>query len=398
MKFGAMIAPKIDDWKLLCEAEELGYDHGWVPDSQMIWSDCYAVLALVAAHTSRMRIGTGVAIAPTRLAPVTAHSIASIGRLAPGRVFLGIGSGHTAMRVMGMDPMPGRAFREYLRVVRGLLDGEEVDFTHRGETRAIRFLHQDLGFVELGERIPMYVAANGPIALAAAGEFGDGRVSAGNEAPGTMASSLAAIRAGAEAAGRSFPAEFHTAALTFACVLQPGEDLTSDRVIEQTGSMVTASLHYWWELAQKAGTDAFVPDACRPEWEAYRGWVDEMPTPPERRFQQIHDGHCTFLVPEERRFVTPATIRASGGPRRNAGGDRRPASRARTRRAAGGDAAAAHGTRANLLPRVRRGRVQPVLAPIRHRPASRREDVRARYPTCPGPGVRVVQRPEPSDP
>ena len=37
MKFGAMVAPKIDDWQLLPFAEELGFDSGWVPDSQMIW-------------------------------------------------------------------------------------------------------------------------------------------------------------------------------------------------------------------------------------------------------------------------------------------------------------------------------------------------------------------------
>lgn len=84
MKFGAMVATKVDDWKIFPECESLGYDHGWVPDSQMIWSDCYATLALAAAHTSRIKLGTGVAIAPTRLAP--------------GRVFLGIGTGHTAMR------------------------------------------------------------------------------------------------------------------------------------------------------------------------------------------------------------------------------------------------------------------------------------------------------------
>ena len=78
MKFGAMVATKVDDWKLLAECEALGFDHGWVPDSQMIWSDCYATLALAAANTSRIVLGTGVAIAPTRLAPVTAHSIASI--------------------------------------------------------------------------------------------------------------------------------------------------------------------------------------------------------------------------------------------------------------------------------------------------------------------------------
>ena len=33
-----------------------------------------------------------------------------------------------------------------------------------------------------------------------------------------------------------------------------------------------------------------------------------METPPEKRFQQVHTGHCTFLVPAERRFVTKAGI------------------------------------------------------------------------------------------
>ena len=149
MKFGAMVATKVDDWQLLPYAESLGFDSGWVPDSQMIWSDCYAVLALAALHTSRMRLGTGVAIAGTRIAPVTAHSIASINRLAPGRVFLGIGTGHTAMRVMGFDPVKPKEFREYLRVVRGLLRGEEVEYTQNGVTRDICFLHRELGFIDV---------------------------------------------------------------------------------------------------------------------------------------------------------------------------------------------------------------------------------------------------------
>ena len=92
MQFGVCVATKIDDWQLIQYAEERGYDRAWVPDSQMIWSDCYATLALAAQHTSRIQIGTGVAIPGTRIAPVTAHSIASINRLAPGRVFLGIGA------------------------------------------------------------------------------------------------------------------------------------------------------------------------------------------------------------------------------------------------------------------------------------------------------------------
>src|SRR5438552_1582230 len=159
MQFSIMIATKIDDWQIIKYAEDLGYDAAWVPDSQMIWSDCYATLALAAHNTSRIRLGTGVAIPGTRIAPVTAHAIASINRLAPGRVFLGIGTGHTAMRVMGMEPMRVKDFREYLRVVRGLLGGEEVEYTLDGVTRALRFLHLDRGFINIADRIPIYVAA-----------------------------------------------------------------------------------------------------------------------------------------------------------------------------------------------------------------------------------------------
>src|SRR5260221_14467776 len=120
MQFGIFVATKIDDWQLIKYAEDLGYDRAWVPDSQMIWSDCYATLALAAVNTKKIQIGTGVAIPGTRIAPVTAHSIGSINQLAPGRTFLGIGTGHTAMRVMGQDPMPVKEFREHLRGVRAL--------------------------------------------------------------------------------------------------------------------------------------------------------------------------------------------------------------------------------------------------------------------------------------
>ena len=313
MKFGAMVATKIDDWQLLPYVESIGYDSGWVPDSQMIWSDCYAVLALAAEHTSTLRLGTGVAIAGTRSAPVTAHSIASINRLAPGRVFLGIGTGHTAMRVMGFDPVKPREFRDYLRVVRGLLHGEEVEYTHGGETREIKFLHRELGFVDVEHQIPIYVAANGPLALRAAGAYGDGRISAGGEPPDRVKGCLDTIREGAVQADRTLDDAYHTAALTFSCVLEPGEGLDSERVIDEVGSMVTSSLHFWYELYRQSGSDAFIPSNCTSEWEQYLDHVTKMETPERKRYQQIHEGHCTYLVPSERRFVTPNTIRASGG-------------------------------------------------------------------------------------
>jgi alkanesulfonate monooxygenase SsuD/methylene tetrahydromethanopterin reductase-like flavin-dependent oxidoreductase (luciferase family) len=311
MQFGVFVTTKIDDWQVIKYAEELGFHSAWVPDSQMIWSDCYATLALAAHHTSRIRLGTGVAIPGTRIAPVTAHSIASINRLAPGRVFLGIGTGHSAMRLMGMAPMRVREFRDYLRVVRALLRGEEVEYTLNGVTRATRFLHQDLGFLNLQDPIPVYVAANGPLALQTAGELGDGLVSVFNEQPQVLQQNLRLVYAGAVKAGRALPPTFHLVTLTAAVVRQPGEKLTSERIIDEAGPWAAEALHFVYEIFQQTKQEDVIPAAFRGVWEEYCTHVEQMETPREKRYLQIHNGHGTFVVPEERRFITPEVIQGS---------------------------------------------------------------------------------------
>ena len=87
MDFGICVASKIDDIDYIVHAERLGFSHAWVADSQMIWSDCFAVLGLAAERTSRIALGTGVAVSGTRLAPVLAHGIATVNRLARPLVF-----------------------------------------------------------------------------------------------------------------------------------------------------------------------------------------------------------------------------------------------------------------------------------------------------------------------
>ena len=314
MKFGVTVAPRVSDWRLFVDLEEMGYDCAWAADSQMLYSDAYAVLALAAANTSRIRLGTGVSVAGVRLAPVTAHSIATINQLAPGRVFLGIGTGHTAMRVMGKDPMKAKAFREYLRVLRALLHGEEVDYALEGEGRTdIRFLHPDSGFIDVARPVPIYVAADGPLALKTAGAYGDGRVCSHNQTRTRLQKSMEAMRDGAAAVGRVLPADFHTAALGYACVLQPGESMTSDRVIDEIGPMAAATLHYWWELYQMNGDTSTVAGRCQNLWDEYLAFTEKMETPVAKRYQQVHLGHCAFLPAEERRFITEDLIRATGG-------------------------------------------------------------------------------------
>ncbi len=308
MDFGICVASKIDDIGYIERAESLGYSHAWVADSQMIWSDCYAVLALAAERTNRIRLGTGVAITGTRIAPVTAHSIATINRLAPGRTFLGIGAGNTAMRLMGHQPVGVAEFGEYLRVVRGLLKGEKVDFTFRGRTEPLRFQMEHLGFVATEPRIPIYVSGFGPKSQRLAGALGDGLVMSIPPKAALFERALQHCRQGAEEAGRRFDRDrFYTCSLTTAVLLEPGEDLTSPRVIQECGPFVLSGLHYLYD--QKRQFHREPPPHVQAVWEDYCRLVER--TPERGRHLRVHAGHCTYSLPDEERFVTPELIRAT---------------------------------------------------------------------------------------
>jgi alkanesulfonate monooxygenase SsuD/methylene tetrahydromethanopterin reductase-like flavin-dependent oxidoreductase (luciferase family) len=306
MDFGICVASKIDEIGYITHAENLGYSHAWVADSQMIWSDCYAVLALAAQQTRKIKLGTGVSVAGTRLAPVTANSIATINRLAPGRTFLGIGTGNTAMRLMGHKPMRLREFAEYLRVLRGLLRGEEVDFSWQGQTLPVQFLMQEQKFIDVEHPVPIYVSGFGPKAQALAGEYGDGLVLSIPPDPGFMHRALTNVRAGAARAGRNGE-DFYTCSLTTAVILEPGESLASERVLRECGAFVIASLHYTYDKIRQFGGEA--PAHLRGMWREYCALVEA--TPATHRHMRIHAGHCTYLLPEEAKFVTPELIKST---------------------------------------------------------------------------------------
>ena len=304
MEFGICIPSKIDETGIATYAENLGYTHAWITDTQMIFSDCWATLALVAQQTRTMRIGTGVAIAPTRLAPVTANAIATVNRLAPGRTFLGIGTGNTAMRLMGQPPMKIDEFAEYLRVVRALLDGQRVDYTYRGHTAPIELMMREFGFYALEPRIPMYVSGFGPRAMALAGELGDGLVFSIPRVP-SVADALEHARDGAARAGRSLQG-FHTCALASVIVLEPGESVASERIVREYGPAVMAAVHYVYDKWTRTGGDP--PPFIRPIWKRYCDLLQDVP--PAVRHLRLHDSHYTFMRDDEAPLVTPELVRA----------------------------------------------------------------------------------------
>src|SRR6266478_9165653 len=137
MEFAIAYPARPDAWKDLVIAEDHGFSHAWFYDSQMIYSDVYVCLALAAEHTKRIKLATGVAIPSNRIEPVTAHSIATINLLAPGRAVLGIGTGFTGRNTMGLPPVPLERVRSYITMVRSLLRGEEVIHRERSEERRV---------------------------------------------------------------------------------------------------------------------------------------------------------------------------------------------------------------------------------------------------------------------
>ena len=314
MEFGSLIFTKpqraISDTRLI---EDRGFTHAWFPDSQMIWGDVYACMALAAANTKRIRLATGISVASNRIAPVTVHSIATINEIAPGRVMLGFGTGHTGRRVMGLPPVRFADFREQVRVIHDLLKTGEAIYNTEGLSRKIRYLHRDRRFINLDDPIPFYVAANGPRTLGLAGEFGDGIITSGVTTPERVAAVFRHAHAGAEAVGRKLEGKLPCIALTHLCVLRPGETLESQRVMRMVGPWVITSLH---AIAAGYAKPRSLPPDARAVYDEYAKYIEGLGTPVER-YLELHVGHCTFVPERERRFITPATIRATTmvGPR-----------------------------------------------------------------------------------
>jgi len=74
-------------------------------------------------------------------------------------------------------------YDDYLRVLRGLLLGDAVEYAPHGArpgaTRPIKMLIREKKYMSLEPRIPLYVSAFGPRAMELAGEHGDGHLQRG---------------------------------------------------------------------------------------------------------------------------------------------------------------------------------------------------------------------------
>jgi F420-dependent oxidoreductase-like protein len=181
-------------------AEELGYSCLSMGES---WGeDAPTSLAQLAAVTSRIRIGTSIVPVFARSPANLAMTALNMDRMSEGRFFLGLG---TSGRLV-IEDLHGEAFRkpltrlrEYVDIIRKATRGERLD--HDGE-----FFHTrrfQLRIAPYRPSLPIYIAALSPASLRLTGELADGWLPI-FLVPSRMGAAVADLKAGAEAAGRSF--------------------------------------------------------------------------------------------------------------------------------------------------------------------------------------------------
>lgn len=241
----------------LQEAERLGYTDAWSFEVDGI--DCFTPLAMAAAWTERLRLGTAIANVYTRSPVTLAMSAMGCAEAAPGRFVLGIGAGSSVI-VEQWNGVPFELPYRRVRDVAALLDrafsGEKI--TEELETAAIRGFRMSRQFVE---RPPVYIAALRERMLELAGAASDGVIINWLSAT-DVPKAAAAARRGAERAGRD-PSKLEVVARIFVCMT------TDDAIVDFIGRRsvaaylnvpVYAKFHEWLGRA----------DALRTMWQAWQ--------------------------------------------------------------------------------------------------------------------------------
>jgi len=157
--------------------EEIGYDGICVEETK---EDPYVVMALAGQATTKLKLGTAVAMAFPRSPTTTALSAWTLQRLSNGRFTLGLGSqvrGHIERRYGFKWSPPGPWMREYVQAVRAVWDcwqtGKPLDF--QGEHYKLNLMVPLFNPGPIAHpRIPIHLAAVNTYMCQVAGEVADG--------------------------------------------------------------------------------------------------------------------------------------------------------------------------------------------------------------------------------
>ena len=184
--------PVADFVDLVVAAEDMGFGGVWVADSQSIFRDAYAALAVCALRTRRILLATGVTNPITRHPAVIAGSMATIDELSGGRAILGIGTGFSAIRTLGLKPASLKTMEEATLCMRNLMQRQTATY----EGREIKMTWPS-------RQVPIYFASSGPKSLQLAGRIADGVVFQIGSDPALIRYAIGQVLEGARQAGRS---------------------------------------------------------------------------------------------------------------------------------------------------------------------------------------------------
>lgn len=194
------------------EAERLGFELVAVSDHFQPWRhttgrapNSLVWLGALAARTERVTIGTSVLTPTLRYHPaIVAQAFGTLAALAPGRLFLGVGTGE-AMNETPATGIEWPAFRERferlieaIELKRLLWNEERVSFQGRYYQTA-----QATVYERPEHPIPIYVAASGSRTARMAGRVADGFICTSGKKPELYEELIAALEEGAAEAGRN---------------------------------------------------------------------------------------------------------------------------------------------------------------------------------------------------
>jgi coenzyme F420-dependent glucose-6-phosphate dehydrogenase len=194
-----------------CLAEELGFDSIFVSDHFQPWKhtgghapSALAWLGALGARTRRAVIGTSVLTPTFRYHPsVVAQAFGTLGAMFPGRVVLGVGTGESLNEVpsSGIE-WPGAKerrdrLREAVALINKLWTEDRVTFEgqfYRTESATI--------YDKPKAKVPIWVAASGPLAAAMAGQVAEGFICTSGKNPQLYIDLTGKVEEGAGKRGR----------------------------------------------------------------------------------------------------------------------------------------------------------------------------------------------------
>ena len=195
-----------------CLAEEVGFDSIFVSDHFQPWKhtdghapNALAWLGALGARTSRAELGTSVLTPTFRYHPsVVAQVFGTLGAMFPGRFVLGVGTGESLNEVpsSGIE-WPGAKerrdrLREAIALINKLWSEDRVTFEgqfYKTESATI--------YDKPKRKVPIWVAASGPLAAQMAGQIAEGFICTSGKNPQLYTDLTAKVEEGATRRNRN---------------------------------------------------------------------------------------------------------------------------------------------------------------------------------------------------